>query len=78
METSKRSGSPRFEVIASTSSAVHPAIAVSSSSTGVNCSSPPVALPRTSVPPRGLVAWKRPFSRRVRWTLRRSSVMAAL
>ena len=65
----------RLWVIASTSSALHPAIAASSSSTGVKSgSSPPV--PKKVSPPRALVALNRARPMRVISTLRRlSSVM---
>ena len=50
----KRTGSDRLAVMASTSIAVHPAMATSSSSTGVN--SPAFFFPKDSVPPREFVA----------------------
>src|SRR4051812_17279495 len=77
MLASNRVGSARLPVIRSTSIALHPAIAASSSSTGVKASSPPPA-PNSSVPPRAFVAWYRPEPSRVTRTLRcLSSLMAA-
>ena len=51
--TENRSGSARLVVMRSTSMAVHPATAASSSSTGVKSSVPPS--PMTISPPRSLV-----------------------
>lgn len=69
--TTNSVGSARRVVNTSTSIAEHPAIAVSSSSTGVKSSSAP--LPNDSVPPRALVAVNRPAESRVSEIERRAS-----